>query len=124
MKQTVSKRNGFSLIEVLVTLLVLAVGLLGLGGMQIFSIKGNSFSQKLTQATVLAQDRLEELRRLPFVDSSLSSGSHDEGALSDSGFTRSYDVENISLTLKAITVTVQWREENDHSISLSTMKAK
>ncbi len=124
MKNPLSKRNGFSLIEVLITLVILAVGLLALGGMQIFSIRGNAFSQRVTQATVLAQDKLEVLRRLPFEDSSLSSGSHDEGVLSGSGFSRSYNVESISTTLKAVTVTVQWREEIDHSIFLSTMKAK
>ena len=124
MENSFSKDSGFSLIEVLITLVILAVGLLSVGGMQIVSIKGNSFSQGVTQATVLAQDRLEELKRLSFLDSSLSSGHHDEGALNGSGFSRSYDVENVSSTLKAVTVTVQWTEETDHRISLSAMKAK
>ncbi len=124
MKNPLSKRNGFSLIEVLITLVIFAVGLLALGGMQIVSIKGNSFSRGVTEATVLAQDKLEELRELSFADSSLSIGRHDEGVLSGSRFSRSYDVESISPTLKAVTVTVQWVEETDHSIALSTMKAK
>ena len=119
-----SKRNGFSLIEVLIALVLLVVGLLALGGMQIVSIKGNSFSQQITQATVLTQNKLEELKKMPFADSNLSSGRHDEGVLNGSGFSRSYDVEDISTTLKAVTVTVTWREETDHSISLSTMKAR
>ena len=106
MKNPNSKRNGFSLIEVLIALVMLAVGLLAIGGMQIVSIKGNSFSQKMTQATVLTQDKLEELKKLPFADSNLSSGRHDEGVLSGSGFSRSYDVESVSATLKALTVTV------------------
>ncbi len=124
MKKPLSRGNGFSLIEVLIALVILAVGLLAFERMQIGSIRGNAFSQKVTQATVLAQDKLEGLRRLPFADSNLSSGRHDEGVVSDPGFSRAYDVEDISTTLKAVTVTVQWREEIDHSISLSTMKAK
>ena len=124
MKNSVSKRNGFSLIEVMVALVLLAVGLLAIGGMQIVSIRGNAFSQKVTQATVLTQSKLEDLKKLPFADSSLSSGVHDEGVLSGSGFSRSYDVESISTTLKAVTVSVQWTEETDHSIALSTMKAR
>lgn len=123
-KTAISQRNGFSLIEVLIALVLLAVGMLAMGGMQIVSIKGNAFSQKMTQATVLTQNKLEELRKLPFEDSSLSIGRHDEGVVSSSKFSRSYDVEGISTTLKAVTVTVQWTEEIDHSISLSTMKAK
>ena len=119
-----SRKSGFSLIEVLIALVLFAVGMLGLGGMQLISIRGNAFSQKITQATVLTQNKLEELKRLPFVDSSLSIGRHDEGTLGSSTFSRSYDVEDVSTTLKAVTVTVRWTEEIDHSISLSTMKAK
>ena len=124
MKNPNSKRNGFSLIEVLIALVMLAVGLLAIGGMQIVSIKGNSFSQKMTQATVLTQDKLEELKKLPFADSNLSSGRHDEGVLGGSGFSRSYDVESVSATLKAVTVSVRWTEKTDHSVAISTMKAK
>jgi len=120
----ISKKNGFSLIEVLIALVLFAVGILGVGAMQIGSIKGNSFSQEVTQATVLSQEKLEELRKMDFDDSNLSSGHHDEGVLSGSGFSRSYDVANISATLKAVTVTVKWTEEMEHSVSLSTMKAR
>ncbi len=124
MKKPVSKRNGFSLIEVLIVLVLLAVGLLALVGTQIVSIRGNSFSRQMTEATVLTQNKMEEITKLPSADSSLSAGHHDEGVLNGSGFSRSYDVEDITATLKAITVTVEWREETDHRVSLSTMKAK
>ena len=119
-----SRENGFSLLEVLVALLLSAVGILAIGGLQIGSIKGNSFSQEVTQATVLSQDRLEELRKMDFDDSNLSIGHHDEGVLNGSGFSRYYDVESISTTLKAVTVTVGWTEDVDHSVFLSTLKAR
>ena len=119
-----SRKNGFSLIEAMIALVLFAVGMLAVGAMQIDSIKGNSFSQGLTQATVLSQQKLEELQNMPFDDSNLSSGHHDEGVLSGSEFSRSYDVESTSTTLKAVTVTVQWTEEIDHSVSLSTLKAR
>ena len=119
-----SRKNGFSLIEAMIALVLFAVGMLAVGAMQIDSIKGNSFSQGLTQATVLSQQKLEELKNMPFDDSNISSGHHDEGVLSGSEFSRSYDVESTSTTLKAVTVTVQWTEEIDHSVSLSTLKAR
>ena len=121
---TLSSRTGFSLIEVLIALVVFAVGMLSVGAMQIGSIKGNSFSQELTQATVLSQEKLEVLRRMDFEDSNLSSGHHEEGVLSGSKFSRSYDVVSTSPTLKAVTVTVRWTRDIDHRVSLSTLKAK
>jgi len=119
-----SRKNGFSLIEAMIALVLFAVGMLAVGAMQIDSIKGNSFSQGLTQATVLSQQKLEELKNMPFDDSNLSSGHHDEGVLSGSEFSRSYDVESTSATLKFVTVTVAWTEKVGHSVSLSTMKAR
>ena len=58
-------QKGFSLIEVAIGLIILAIGLLSIAGMQMTSIQGNSFSKKLTQATYVIQDRLELLRYLP-----------------------------------------------------------
>ena len=75
----VSKKNGFSLIEVLIALVLFAMGILAIGAMQIGSIKGNSFSREVTQATVLCQERLEELRKMNFYDSNVSNGDHNEG---------------------------------------------
>ncbi|MEJ2365365.1 MAG: type IV pilus modification protein PilV [Deltaproteobacteria bacterium] len=57
-------QQGFSLVEVLVAILLLTVGLLALAKMQTHAVASNSFGNHLTQATFLAQDKLEELRLL------------------------------------------------------------
>jgi type IV pilus modification protein PilV len=57
-------QQGFSLVEVLVAILLLTVGLLALAKMQTYAVASNSFGNQLTQATFLAQDKLEELRLL------------------------------------------------------------
>ena len=57
-------KEGFSLIEVLVALVILAVGLLGLALFQTTAIKGNAIASKWTVATELAQDRLERFRHV------------------------------------------------------------
>ncbi len=59
--------EGFSLIEVLVSLVILAVGLLGLALFQTTAIKGNAIASKWTVATELAQDRLERFRHVDWV---------------------------------------------------------
>jgi type IV pilus assembly protein PilV len=117
-------KNGFSLIEVLVSLVILAIGLLAIGGMQVISIKESFFSNNVTKATIFAQTKMEGLKRLSYNDANLSSGEHNEGTISGSMFSRKYDVKDTTTTIKTITVAVQWTEKVDHNISLSTMRAK
>jgi type IV pilus assembly protein PilV len=56
------KVSGFTLIEVLVATLVLAVGLLGLAGLQATSIKNNLSAYNRSQATQLAYDMADRMR--------------------------------------------------------------
>jgi len=57
-----SAQKGFSLIEVLITVLVLAIGLLGLASLQANSLVGNQQSYMRSQATSLAYDMTDRLR--------------------------------------------------------------
>jgi type IV pilus assembly protein PilV len=56
------KNTGFTLIEVLVAMLVLAVGLLGLAGLQAASLKNNQSAYNRSQATQLAYDITDRMR--------------------------------------------------------------
>ncbi len=56
------KNRGFTLIEVLVTLVVLAIGLLSTVQMSLVYINSNSFNNMLSQATMLAQEKMEQMR--------------------------------------------------------------
>ena len=118
-------RKGFTLAEVLIGLVILAVGILGIAAMQITSIKSGYFSNHVTQATIFAQDKLEYLRNLPYKDSDLSSGSHNEGVLPGTVFSRQYHIaEDAGNSMKTITVTVQWIDRGNHTISFSTIRSK
>ena len=57
-------QTGFSMVEVMVAILLLTVGLLALAKMQTQAVASNSYGNKLTEATFLAQDKMEELRLL------------------------------------------------------------
>lgn len=57
--------GGFSLLEVLVALFVLSIGLLGLAGLQTFSLKFNHQSYESTQATLLLQDMANRITANP-----------------------------------------------------------
>lgn len=59
-----SRRNqgGFTLIEVLVSALILAIGLVGVAGLQAMSLKNNQSAYMRTQANALAYDFVDRMR--------------------------------------------------------------
>ena len=59
---------GFTLAEIMISLVILSVGLLGLASQTLSVIKANSLSDQMTRATVRAEDKLEELKRRGYED--------------------------------------------------------
>ena len=59
--QRLSQMRGFTMIEVLVTLVIIALTLLGTAGLQSYAMKMNQGGQLRTQAVVLALDLLERI---------------------------------------------------------------
>lgn len=58
--------GGFTLVEVLIAVTILAVGILGVAGLAGTAIRSSGYTQALTQATNLAQERIEALQSVPF----------------------------------------------------------
>lgn len=55
--------KGFTLVELMVAVLVLAIGLLGLAGLQVWGLANNHNAYLRTQATLLAQDMADRMRQ-------------------------------------------------------------
>ena len=60
-----TKSTGFSLIEVLITILVFAISLLGIAAMQVQALKGTADSGQRGKAVWLAQELTERMRANP-----------------------------------------------------------
>jgi type IV pilus assembly protein PilV len=106
--------QGFTLIEVMIALVILAGGLLALMTMQIVSIRANAFSSEMTYAGMLGQRRLEQVRNTAY--DSLTPGTvTDIVAASDVTKGMSYTVEtkvddNTPATdMKTVTLTIKWK---------------
>ena len=69
--EKIHKTEGFSLIELLVAVCVIAIAFAGLASMQIACINGNSIASNLTTGITLAQDKMEELKSLNVDESEL-----------------------------------------------------
>ncbi len=61
-RKRLKQSRGFTLVEVLVAMLILAIGLLGLAGITVVVLRSNTLSQQISQATALASSLLETLR--------------------------------------------------------------
>lgn len=75
---------GFTLVEVMVTLVVLSIGLLGLGGLQLVGVQNTQGAYQRTQAAFLASDIIDRMRGNPVAT---VAGDYDLGLAEDaSGF--------------------------------------
>ena len=61
-------KGGFTILEVMVAISILAVGLMAVFTAQSRSIMGNTDANRQTEAMTLAQDRMEELLAVPYDD--------------------------------------------------------
>lgn len=60
--QSCKSQRGFTLLEVLVTMVVLSLGLLGYAGLQMATLKNSTSAYQRSQATILAYDIIDRLR--------------------------------------------------------------
>lgn len=107
---TMSDNRGFTIIEIMFALSIFAIGILAVSGLSITAVGSNASSRRITEATTLAEDRLERLAALPYA--SIQDGQETSG-----GYQISWVVlENeIATDTKSITVTVNcsnvWKDK-------------
>jgi type IV pilus assembly protein PilV len=120
-------QKGFTILEVLVAMIVLAIGLLGLAPMFVMSMRGNQFSREVSETAYLAQDRIEQLKN----QSIISPIPFNETAASGS-YTRTVNVSDQTVDgtippgVYRINVTLSWTDKQgrSHSTSYVTYKVK
>jgi len=59
------QQSGFAMLEVLISIFVLTIGLLGLAGLQLTNAQHNHSAQLRSQATIFAYDMLDRVRANP-----------------------------------------------------------
>ena len=117
--------DGFTMMEVLIAIVLLTVGLLGMAALTTGIINGNTHSRRLTTATTLAQDKIEDVRRL----GSSNMPSADTTTTEDYNTKTNYPLfkrttatadNSPASNMKTITITVYW-DSDSHSVSLQTI---
>jgi Tfp pilus assembly protein PilV len=119
-------------VEVLIALAILSIGLLALAGLQVVVIKGNTGSKNLTSAVILAEAKIEQLKRNGFANLVNSNFQDPNNPVNETGqaggiFTRSWVIDGYlgSADMKQIIVTLTWTDSlGDHNISVTTVFSK
>ncbi len=114
-KKLIKGESGFTILEVMISLVIFSLGLLLLMSMLVVSIHGNYWSEKTTLSTQLIRERLEQMKNTP--SASLTSGS-DVVA----GYNRSWTVHALATPgLVEAKVVVRWSDAELRSYACSTV---
>lgn len=115
--------KGFTLIEVLITLVIMAVSLLALAGLMATTTKSNAAGGHITEASTLAQDRLEELRAVQWDNIPVGTASEQRSGSTGMNYVRNLNVQQNG-SLKTVTITISWADRTNHSIRLLSVIAQ
>ncbi len=121
------KNSGFTLIEIIIAIAIIAIGIFGVMSLIITVMKGNTLSKRVTTATTIAQDKLEDFKRDGY-----------DNAVDDSGTNPDYDIDYYweadvqddtpATDTKTITVDVYWgsggTNTTHNNVELKTIIAK
>ena len=114
-----ANKNGFTLIEALIAISIFSIGFLALGSLVISTTRNTTKGNILTQATMLATDKIEELKTATLMSVLMTTGTHldPNNPLDDRGnqggiYNRSWRVSELqptaSPTARQVEVTVSW----------------
>ena len=123
-----ASQRGFTLLEVLVTIVILTIGLLGTAGLTTGVIRGNHYSKNLTSATAAAQTQLEAVKSGGYAYAIAANFPNDTVQMGGMSFTRTTTITagSPAANMKTIAVVASWTESNGtaRSLTLSTILAQ
>jgi len=120
------ERSGFTLIEILIATVIITIASLGVVSLTVGVMRGNSLSKRMTAATTLVQDRLEEVKRLGYADAGKAAGTRDYGTIANfAGYKSVVSIfyDKPTAKMKTIDVTVSW-DADKHSVKAGTILAE
>jgi type IV pilus assembly protein PilV len=106
--------NGFSLIEMLIAMCVLAIGMLAAATLQYSAVRNNTTGNTATQANMLAKATIEMLKSQDIESTALAVGDYVDPSPVDANgnpggiYNRSWRVDPLGTSTRRISVTVAW----------------
>lgn len=117
--------RGFTIIEVLVAMALMAIGMIGIVALMRGATSASGYSRRATEAAVLAEDKLEDLRTAPITLAVDGNDRVDASGVAnvDGPFDRTWALVPDGAGLTTITVDVTWSEaDGAHTIVFRTVR--
>jgi type IV pilus assembly protein PilV len=108
------KEKGFSLIELLIAMSVMALGMLAAASMQYSAVRNNTTGNTTTQANMLAKAQLEMLKNQDIESTALAVGDYNDASPIDATgspggiYNRTWRIDPLGASARRIRVTVAW----------------
>ena len=124
-KQLLCPNAGFTLIESMLTMVILSISMLALAGLQVSALRGNALSRRMATAVSVAEQKLEQLKNTFYTN--IQSESATQITASNLNFTQQVTVTNGPLAnTKTVSVTVTWQDKVQtgtvtHTVPLATI---
>ncbi len=117
----VLKKDGFTLIEIIIAMVIFMIVLYGLSIFAVNAMKSNITSERMTAATMLGRNQIEDIKGRAYADIPNAAGTIDYNSISGyEGFKLVTQVSTQSgPVLTNVIVTVFW-DSDQHSFQLAT----
>ncbi len=121
--------KGFTLIEIMISIAIIAIGIFAVMSLIITVMKGNTLSKRVTTATTIAQGKMEDFKNMDY-DSIVDDPGTDTATAYDTVYHWEANVEDDTpaTDTKTITVDVYWSsggtDTTHNNVELKTIIAK
>lgn len=105
-RRRAARRGGFTLIEVMIALSILAAGLLTVAAAQLYAMRGGSTGRHTSDAATVAHSQIENLQRMSFDDDDLDATG---GAWTNPPVLVPVTVQSTPVDMVEMTYSLQWR---------------
>ena len=115
--------KGFTLIEVLIVMAIFSIGILAVAAMQVTSTKSNASARRITEATALAENQIENLMQVSYDHADLNPATNPHES-TQGPYAINWNATEVDLDAdgtndsKTVDVTVNWNYGRDRSVSI------
>ena len=106
----IQKNDGFSILEVMVSIIILTLSLVLLLNMVMVALSANNWSNQATMSTQILQEKLEELRTTMNLVNGIDTVDNIE---------REWKIDSVNSHLRRVSIDATWTNEREDTLSNS-----